>query len=88
MDRDVVMSCIAWNHAVDPFTFATGCSDGVVRIWTAKEKREATRTIAAMPTSSRVIPSSWIVPPEALPFHQVYDIDFFSDPSSEMAGLA
>ncbi len=50
MDRDVVMSCIGWNHAVDPFTFATGFSDGVVKIWTAKEKKD------------RAIPNPWVTP--------------------------
>ncbi len=39
MERDIVMSCIAWNHVADPFTFATGCSDGVVKIWAAKDKK-------------------------------------------------
>ena len=28
------LTCIAWNHAVEPFMFATGSHDGGVRIWT------------------------------------------------------
>lgn len=28
------LTCIAWNHAVDPFMFATGSHDGAVKIWT------------------------------------------------------
>lgn len=28
------LTCVAWNHAVDPFMFATGSHDGAVRIWT------------------------------------------------------
>ncbi|KAI0948106.1 hypothetical protein AcW1_009704 [Taiwanofungus camphoratus] len=28
------LTCIAWNHAADPFMFATGSHDGAVRIWT------------------------------------------------------
>ncbi|KAF8146964.1 hypothetical protein K438DRAFT_1944325 [Mycena galopus ATCC 62051] len=31
------MTCIAWNHAADPFMFATGSHDGGVRIWTQPE---------------------------------------------------
>ncbi|KAI0346640.1 WD40 repeat-like protein [Trametopsis cervina] len=28
------LTCIAWNHAVEHFMFATGSHDGAVRIWT------------------------------------------------------
>ncbi len=64
MDRDVGMTCIGWNRAVDPFTFATGFSDGVVKIWTAKEKKD------------RAMPDPWATASEDLPF---YDIDLFSE---------
>ena len=31
------MTCIAWNPAAHPYTFATGSHDGSVQIWTTPE---------------------------------------------------
>ncbi|OCH89316.1 WD40 repeat-like protein [Obba rivulosa] len=37
------LTCIAWNHPVDPFMFATGSHDGAVKIWTTPSAEQSSQ---------------------------------------------
>ncbi|KAH9936025.1 WD40 repeat-like protein [Amylocystis lapponica] len=68
------LTCIAWNHAVDPFMFATGSHDGAVRIWTTATDRTSANDA---PSANAATTPNANTPRTGSP--SLYDTDYLAD---------